>query len=45
MGLLDYFFGNKNNSDEAQDNLLKENPWIIESGFDESEFIVRQLAK
>ena len=33
------------NSDEAQDNLLKENPWIIVSGFDESEFIVRQLAK
>ena len=33
------------NADEAQDNLLKETPWIIESGFDESEFIIRKLAK
>ena len=28
---------------EAKDNLLKDNPWIIETGFDKSEFIIRQL--
>lgn len=28
---------------EAKENLLKENPWIIEAGFAPSEFIVRQL--
>ena len=32
-----------NNPDEAKDNLLKENPWITEAGFNRSEFIVRQL--
>ena len=29
---------------EAKDNLLKDNPWIIEAGFDPVEFYVRQLA-
>ena len=29
---------------EAKENLLKENPWIIEAGFTPTEFIVRQLA-
>lgn len=29
---------------EAKDNLLKENPWIIEAGFASTEFIIRQLA-
>lgn len=33
----------RNNKDEAQENLLKENPWIGEAGFNKSEFIVRQL--
>ena len=28
---------------EAKDNLMKEYPWIIEAGFDSSEFIVKQL--
>lgn len=28
---------------EAQENLLKENPWIVEAGFDPAEFIVRQV--
>ena len=32
-----------NNKDEAQENLLKDNPWIGEAGFNKSEFIVRQL--
>ena len=32
-----------NNPKEAKDNLLKENPWITEAGFDSSEFIVEQL--
>ena len=32
-----------NNKDEAQENLLKDNPLIGEAGFNESEFIVRQL--
>ncbi len=32
-----------NNKYEAKDNLMKENPWISEAGFCESEFIVRQL--
>lgn len=32
-----------NNAAEAEDNLLKENPWIAEAGFNRSEFIVRQL--
>lgn len=32
-----------NNPKEAEENLLKENPWIVEAGFSESEFIVRQL--
>lgn len=31
-------------ADEAQYNLLKESLWIIEAGFDKSEFIVKQLA-
>lgn len=29
---------------EAKDNLLKENPWIIEAHFNPNEFIVRELA-
>ena len=32
-----------NNPEEAKDNLLKNNPWIEEAGFDKSEFIVEQL--
>ncbi len=28
---------------EAKVNLIKENPWIIEAGFDPTEFIIRQL--
>ena len=28
---------------EAKENLLKEHPWIIEAGFDPSEFFARQL--
>ena len=28
---------------EAQNNLLKNNPWIVEAGFKTSEFIVSQL--
>lgn len=32
-----------NNPKEAEENLLKENPWIVEAGFNASEFIVRQL--
>lgn len=28
----------KNNKDETQDNLLKENPWISKAGFSTSEF-------
>ena len=32
-----------NNSEEAKINLLKDNPWIAEAGFDRSEFIVEQL--
>lgn len=28
---------------EAKDNLLKNNPWIAEAGFNRSEFIIRQL--
>lgn len=39
--LLGCAFGK--NAAEAQDNLIKENPWITEAGFHESEFIVRQL--
>ena len=31
------------NADEAQDNLLKENPWISEAGFNPSEFFIKQL--
>ena len=29
---------------EAKDNLIKDNPWIIEAGFAPTEFITRQLA-
>lgn len=32
------------NAYEAQENLLKENPWIIKANFKKSEFIVKQLA-
>ena len=32
-----------NNAAEAKDNLLKDNPWIAEAGFNRSEFIVKQL--
>ncbi len=31
------------NKYEARENLLNENPWITESGFDPIEFIVRQI--
>ena len=31
------------NQEEAQENLLIENPWITEAGFDPAEFIVRQI--
>jgi hypothetical protein len=33
-----------NSSEEAIATLLNENPWIIDAGFDEHEFIIRQLA-
>ncbi len=33
-----------NNPNEAKDNLIKENPWIVKAGFDESEFIIARLA-
>ena len=33
-----------NTKQEAKDNLLKDNPWIIEAGFAPTEFIIRQLA-
>lgn len=29
---------------EAKKNLLKENHWIMEAGFDPAEFMIRQLA-
>lgn len=32
------------NATEAENNLLKDNPWIIEAGYDPDKFIVRQLA-
>lgn len=32
-----------NNPEEAENNLLKDNPWIIEAGFDKSEFTTVQL--
>ena len=28
---------------DATEHLLKENPWIVEAGFDPAEFIIRQL--
>ncbi|MDE5549842.1 MAG: hypothetical protein K2I99_00580 [Bacteroidaceae bacterium] len=31
------------NKSEAQKNLLEENPWIIEVGFDSGEFFVEQV--
>ena len=31
------------NEREAKSNLLKENSWIIEAGFNPSEFMIRQL--
>ena len=31
------------NESEAQENLLNENPWITEAGFDSAEFLVRQI--
>lgn len=31
------------NPEEAKNNLLKDNPWITEAGFDKSEFIAEQL--
>ena len=36
-------FAKGKNSSEAKDLLLKENPWIIESGFSISEIWVRQV--
>lgn len=32
------------NEREAKNNLLKENLWIVEAGFDPTEFMIRQLA-
>ena len=32
-----------NNPEEAEENLLKENPWINEAGFNRSEFFIKQL--
>lgn len=32
------------NEREAKNNLLKENSWIVEAGFDPTEFMIRQLA-
>lgn len=32
------------NANEALKNLQKENPWILEAGFNEHKFIVKQLA-
>ncbi len=32
-----------NNESEAQEQLLNENPWITEAGFDPAEFLVRQI--
>ena len=34
---------NGSNESEAQENLLNENPWITEAGFDPAEFLVRQI--
>lgn len=39
--VLGLAFGN--NPEEAKDNLMRDNPWIGEAGFEESKFIVRQL--
>lgn len=36
-------FAKGRNAQEAQTILLKENPWIIEAGFDPIEFIVKQV--
>ena len=33
-----------NNKYEAKCNFLKENPWIIEAGFNPTKIIIRQLA-
>ena len=32
-----------NNEEEVKTNLLKENPWIEEAGFDKSNIIIKQL--
>lgn len=39
--VLGFAYGN--NSFHAKDNLMKDNPWIIEAGFNPAKFIVRQL--
>jgi hypothetical protein len=39
LGLSD----NVENEQEAMDNLLLENPWIIESGFDPDKFIYQEI--
>lgn len=36
-------FANGFNIDEAKRNLLNDNPWIAEAGFNESEFIIKQV--
>ena len=41
--LLGRAFGN--NENEAENNLLKKNPWIKEHGFDEGMFICKELAQ
>ena len=33
-----------NNPNEAKENLIKNNPWIIKAGFAPTEFIIKQLA-
>lgn len=40
--LIGRAFGN--NKNEAKNNLLKENPWIDEHGFDEEMFVGKELA-
>ncbi len=39
--VLGLAFGN--NPEEAKENLMRDNPWIEEAGFKESEFIIKQL--
>lgn len=36
-------FANGSNIDEAKKNLLNNNPWIAKAGFNEAEFIFKQV--